>query len=126
MQGQQYVRSQFDHCIYFKKSSNGSLIYLLLNVDDMLIASKGKIEVERIKHQLSKEFEMKESGKARKILGMEIRLDKPVGKIWLSQRAYLQKVLKKFKVDDSTKPVSTALAPHFKISAKLCPKRNEE
>ena len=38
----------------------------------MLIASKGKIEVERMKHQLSKEFEMKELGEAHKILGMDI------------------------------------------------------
>ena len=35
-------------------------------------------------------------------------------------------MLKKFGVDGSTKPVSTPLAPHFKISAKLCPKSNEE
>jgi len=92
----------------------------------MLIASKSKIEVERMKLQLSKEFEMKELGEACKILGMEIHQDKLIGKVWLSLRAYLQKELKKFRVDGSTKPVSTSLAPHFKISAKLCSKSNEE
>ena len=55
---------------------------MLLYVDDELIASKRKIEVERTKHQLSKEFEM-ELSEARKILGMEIRRDKFAGKVWL-------------------------------------------
>lgn len=35
-----YLRSEYDHYVYFKKLWNGSFIYLLLYVDDMLIASK--------------------------------------------------------------------------------------
>jgi len=50
----------------------------------MLITSKSKVEVEQMKHQLSKEFEM-ELGEACKILGMEFRRDKLAGKISLSQ-----------------------------------------
>ena len=68
---------------------------------------------------------MMDLGDSCKILGMEIRRDKLARKVWLSLRAYLQRVLKKFRVDGST-PMSTPLAPYFKISAKLCPKSNEE
>jgi len=41
-------------------------------VDDMLIASKSKVEIDRLKAQLRTEFKMKDFGEAKKILGMEI------------------------------------------------------
>ncbi|GJX64372.1 copia LTR rider [Tanacetum coccineum] len=46
----------------------GMYIYLLLYVDDMLIACKSKFEIEYTKGLLRKEFDMKELGPARKIL----------------------------------------------------------
>ncbi|KAA3462571.1 Retrovirus-related Pol polyprotein from transposon TNT 1-94 [Gossypium australe] len=51
---------------------DGSFIYLLLYVDDMLIASKTQIEIEKLKTQFKKEFEMNDLGEEKKILGMEI------------------------------------------------------
>lgn len=35
-----YVRSEFDSCVYFKELKDGECVYLLLHVDDILIASK--------------------------------------------------------------------------------------
>ncbi|KAG8479437.1 hypothetical protein CXB51_029202 [Gossypium anomalum] len=72
MKGQRYTRSKFDHCVYFQKLQEGTFIYLLLYVDDMLIASKSKVEIEILKTQLNLEFEMKDLGEAKKILAMEI------------------------------------------------------
>ena len=42
----------------------------------MLIASRNQGEICRLKAQLSKEFEMKDLGEAKKILGMEIARDR--------------------------------------------------
>ena len=78
-----YFRSQRESCIYFRKYSDGSFIYLLLYVDDMLIAAKDMSEISKLKAQLSVEFEMKDLGAAKKILGMEIHRDKIVGKLYL-------------------------------------------
>ena len=52
------------------------MIYLLMYVDDMLIASKSKSEIQVVKAKLQKEFEMKELENARRILEMEIERDK--------------------------------------------------
>ncbi|TXG46509.1 hypothetical protein EZV62_027989 [Acer yangbiense] len=71
-----YTRSHFDHCVYFCKLQDGTFVYLLLYVDDMLIASKSKVEIDRLKAQLSSEFDMKDLGEAKKILGMEIKRDR--------------------------------------------------
>ena len=45
-------------------------MYLLLYIDDMLIASRSMEVVERLKRALLSEFEMKDLGPALKILGM--------------------------------------------------------
>uniref|UniRef100_A0A3Q7EV12 Reverse transcriptase Ty1/copia-type domain-containing protein n=1 Tax=Solanum lycopersicum TaxID=4081 RepID=A0A3Q7EV12_SOLLC len=59
----------------------------------MLIAAKKKNDIQKLKGLLSAEFEMKDLGAARKILGMEIIRDRERRKIFLSQRSYIQKVL---------------------------------
>ena len=126
MRGQNYSRSQYDHCVYFKKLQDGSLIYLLIYVDDMLIASKNVEEIEKLKKQMKNEFEMKDLGEAKKILGMEIIRDREKGLVCLNQRQYLEKLIRKFGVHDSTKPVSTPLASHFKLSSLQCSKTDKE
>jgi hypothetical protein len=122
----EYTHSQFDNCVYFRKLLDGSFIYLLLYVDDMLIASKSKVEIDRLKAQLKTEFEMKDVGEAKKILGMEIRRDRRKGTVCLTQTQYLNKILRRFGVDGKTKPISTPLAPHFKLSASMSPYTEEE
>ncbi|GJU83627.1 retrovirus-related pol polyprotein from transposon TNT 1-94 [Tanacetum coccineum] len=53
----------------------GEYIYLLLYVYDMLIACKSKVEIGSTKSLFKKEFDMKELGEAKKILGMKIVRD---------------------------------------------------
>jgi hypothetical protein len=79
-----YTRCEYDCCVYVRILEDGSYIFLLLYVDDMLIAAKCICEVNKLKSLLHKEFEMKDQGAAKKILGMEIRRDREVRKLWLS------------------------------------------
>uniref|UniRef100_A0A2N9IQA1 Reverse transcriptase Ty1/copia-type domain-containing protein n=1 Tax=Fagus sylvatica TaxID=28930 RepID=A0A2N9IQA1_FAGSY len=120
-----YTRCEYDCCVYVRILEDGSYIFLLLYVDDMLIAAKSMCEVNRLKSLLHKEFEMKDLGVAKKILGMEIRRDREARKLWLSQKNYIRKVLEKFSMLDA-KPVSTPLANHFRLSGSQCPKNEEE
>ena len=62
----------------------------------MLIAAKDKEEIRKVKTQLSKEFEIKDLGAAKKILGMEILRDRQVGQLYQSQKGYIEKVLHRF------------------------------
>jgi hypothetical protein len=68
---------------------------------------------------------MKDLGAAKKILGMEITRDRKVGLLFFSQHAYIEKVLQRFNMHDA-KPVSTPIAPHFKLSAEQCASSNED
>jgi hypothetical protein len=72
---------------------DGSFIFLLLYVDDILIVAKSIVEVNKLKVLLSREFDMKDLGATKKILGMEIRRDKDAKRLELSQAGYVKKVL---------------------------------
>ncbi|KAH9668944.1 hypothetical protein KPL70_021590 [Citrus sinensis] len=111
-----YHRSRYDSCVYFGGLDQGGVSYLLLYVDDMLIASKYKLEIERLKNLLKVEFEMKDLGNAKRILGMDIIRYRSAGTLFLSQEKYIKKVLERFEMQDC-KPVQTPLGPQFKLSA---------
>jgi hypothetical protein len=119
-----FQRSQYDSCVYLK-FVNGSPTYLLLYVDDMLIAAKSMKEIVVLKAQLSSKFDMKDLGATKKILGMVIVKDRKFGLLYLSQKSYIEKVLRRFNMQNA-KPVSTPLAPHFKLSAKQCVETNAD
>ena len=70
----------------------------LLYVDDMLIVAQDKENIRKVKVQLNKEFEMKNLGTTKKILGMEILRDRKASKLYLSQKGYIEKVLHKFNM----------------------------
>ena len=125
MQNIGFRRSSYDNCVYFKRLSDGTSMYLLLYVDDMLVAASNMIEIKKVKKQLSSEFDMKDLGAAKRILGIEIIRDRPNGKLYLSQRAFTEKVLSRFGMQKA-RPVFTPLAAHFKLSADLCPKTDKD
>jgi hypothetical protein len=87
-----FKRSKYDSCVYIKVV-DGSPIYLLLYVDDMLIAAKSRKEITTLKKLLSSEFDTKDLGAAKKILGMKITRDRKAGLLFLSQHGYIDKVL---------------------------------
>jgi len=110
-----YKRGEYDSYVYFKQSDDST--YLLLYVDDMLIAVKCKTYVQKLKAQLKKEFDMKNLGEAKKILSMEITRDIGSSRLWLSQKNYILKVLERFNMTE-VRPVTTPLADYFKLSSK--------
>ena len=98
MISQRYIKSKFDNYVYFFRLHGGSFIYLLLYIDDILIASKNIEEIEKLKTQLNQGFEMEDLGETNKILGMEITRDREGGKICLTHKQYLKKVLQCFDI----------------------------
>ncbi|KAH9744862.1 hypothetical protein KPL70_003863 [Citrus sinensis] len=110
-----YHRSRYDSCVYFGGSDQGGVAYLLLYVDDMLIASKYKSEIERLKNLLKVEFEMKDLGNAKRILGMDIIKDRSAGTLFLSQEKYIKKFLERSDIAYAVSVVSRYLSCPGKV-----------
>ena len=62
-----FIRSKFDDCNYIKKKGSTPVAYLLLYVDDMLLAGSSVAEINKVKADLMSSFEMKDMGEARKM-----------------------------------------------------------
>ena len=65
-------------------------------------------EITNLKQKLSKQFEMKELGATKQILGMRIKRDTNSRTLLLSQDKYINKVLSRFNMQNA-KVVSTPL-----------------
>jgi hypothetical protein len=79
---------------------NGIFIILVLYVDDMLVASKSMVEINKLKVQLARTFDMKDLGATKQILGIEIHKDMKHGKLWFSQQKYVEKILLRFNMNN--------------------------
>ncbi|XP_051115714.1 uncharacterized protein LOC127240907 [Andrographis paniculata] len=89
--GSKWVFKKKDGIPRGDKFADGTRIYLLLNVDDMLIAAKNMSEIHSMKLQLSSEFEMKDLGVTKKILSMDIQRDRGQRRLVLTQESYVKK-----------------------------------
>jgi hypothetical protein len=86
-----------DNCVY-TKFKNEKYIFLILYVDDILLANSDVSLLLEMKRFLSSHFEMKDLGEARFVLGIEIHRDRMKWVLGLSQKTYIEKVLKKFNM----------------------------
>ena len=83
----------------------------------MFLISDSVKEIKSLKHKLSSKFDMKDIGKAKRILGMEIMRNRISRVRSLKQSSYLEKLLSKFSMTDA-KPISILIAGHFKFSSE--------
>ena len=79
------------------------MAFLILYVDDILLIGNDIELLNSVKSYLNSRFSMKDLGEASYILGIKIYKDRSRRLIGLSQSTYLDKILKKFKMEDSKK-----------------------
>lgn len=84
-----FSKSEFDYYVYYKYNNSNRYVYLLVNMDDMLIASKNKLVIQQVKKLLDKEIEMKSLGPTKKILSIEIHKERVKKKLLLTQHTYI-------------------------------------
>jgi hypothetical protein len=92
-----FKKNEEDSCIYamFK---NEKFIFLVLYVDDILLANSDVHLLLKTKGFLSSHLDMKDLGEASYVLEIEIHRDRRKGVLGFSQKSYIEKVLKKFNM----------------------------
>jgi hypothetical protein len=88
------------------KGTGASRVYVLIHVDDALIAGS-RASVTAAKKKIAGHFDIKDMGLAKYFLGIDIIRGKD-GSIAISQAKYARDVLQKFKMEDC-KPQGTPL-----------------
>jgi hypothetical protein len=95
-----FESSDADPCL-FKQRSGSDIVFVLLYVDDMLIAAPTCEAVESVKNKLLSKFEARDMGEAGLFLGMSIVRDRMKILLWLHQGRYARDVVSRFEMADA-------------------------
>ena len=110
-----FCRLDAETCLYIYREGK-QLCYLVVYVDDLLLAATSRPFMDKVKAKLAAKFKMRDLGKATYALGIEIKRDRRKRIIKLSQRQYIKNVLDRYGMKDC-KPISTPMAVNAKITA---------
>ncbi|UYV68918.1 hypothetical protein LAZ67_6001665 [Cordylochernes scorpioides] len=101
-----FKQSIVDPCLFTKNEENHS-IYLILYVDDMLLASDSEIIIQNTVKTLEKEFEIKNLGDPTQFIGIEISRNRE-GELLLSQKSKIQELVERYNLQEA-KPTFTPM-----------------
>nr|GEV13307.1 putative reverse transcriptase domain-containing protein [Tanacetum cinerariifolium] len=97
-----FTQNPDEPCVYLK-ASGSNVAFLILYVDDILLMVNSVTILQKVKSWLCKCFSMKDLGEVAYILAIKIIRVRSKRLISLSQSAYLEKTLKKFRMENSKK-----------------------
>lgn len=110
--------------IYFKNSGRNFTI-LVLYVDDIIIASNSKDMLFETNCFLSSNFDMKDLGEASYVIGIEIHRDRGSGTHGLSQKAYINRILNKYNMQNCALTIAHVVEGD-KFGSYQCPNTEVE
>lgn len=108
-----------------RNTSGPNVMYLLLYVDDMLMANTSISKVKKIKELQGDKFKMKELGLIRNIFKDGNMQNRSSRLLLVTQTQYVHKLLKMFGMV-SAKSTSTSLASHFKLLTSCTPSTRDK
>ena len=107
------------------KVSGSKYIFLVLYVDDILLAANDSDMLVETKQLLFSHFDMKDFREASYVLGIQILRDRPSGILRLSQQTYIERILKRFNMQ-SCSYGKTLIVKGNKFSKGQCPRNDIE
>ena len=66
------IQSIANHSIFYHHTSIGKCIYLIVNVDDIVITGNDQDGIQKLKQHLFSHFQTKDLGKLKYFLGIEV------------------------------------------------------
>jgi hypothetical protein len=97
---QNFQQSENDPCLFFKKTSTGKSVYVLVYVDDLLVISDEVSEIKNVEVMLKKTVDVKDLGKVFCYLGINVEQDEN-GNFLINQQNYIKEVLLEFGLQNA-------------------------
>jgi hypothetical protein len=112
-----FMRGEVDQAVFYRRDvGKGILIIVLVHVDNCSIVATTQPLIDRFKIEIRKHVEITDLGALHWILGVEVRRIREERKILLSQRSYIDSILRCYGFDD-LKPISTPMDPNIRLTS---------
>ena len=119
-----FTQSKQDECLWMLKK-NGSYVYCLFHVDDILCVSNDVPLRDSCFKQLEKQVKIRDEGQVNMFLGLKITRHDD-GSYTMSQKHYIEQVAARFNIDTNTKPTETPCVYGNLLSPAMLPKNDDE
>jgi len=106
-------RSEADHSIFYKHTSPGKCVYLIVYVDDIVITRNDTTGISQLKEHLCRHFQTKDLESPKYFLGIEVAQLKDG--VVISQRKYALDILQETCMIDC-RPVASPMDPNQKLT----------
>jgi hypothetical protein len=121
----EFQQSKTDPCVFFKDQLNDEKFYIILYVDDLLLMTKNRKELDQVKNKLNEKYKMHDLGPAHQFLNMVITRNRKTKELHLSQPLHTDHVILKAKMENSV-PVASPFNSNHILTLDMCPASIEE
>ena len=116
-----FHKCSVDQAVFYKANKDKNEVTVVaVHVDDCTIAATNLKLIDEFKAGLRKHVEVTDLGELHWMLGVEIKRDRRAGTIHMSQRAYIDSILRRYNFDE-LKPLSMPMDPAIRLTADQAP-----
>jgi hypothetical protein len=105
----------------FIRRTNGIPVIIMIHVDDMAIMSPSRDLVDEFKRQLAEKFEIEDNGPISSFLGLKVTRNRTTRTLELSQKTYIESVVKEFLHGELVNSKPTPLEPNQRLEPNQDP-----
>jgi len=114
-----FRRCEVDQAVFYRRRGK-SLTIVVVHVDDCTIAATARVLIDEFKAKLREHVEITDLGELHWLLGIEVQRNRPARLLHLSQRSYIDAILRRFGFED-LKPVSIPMDTQVTLSTATSP-----
>ncbi len=116
-----FQQCKVDQAVFFKHCKAPRIfIVIAVHVDDCMITASSVAAVNAFKARLRKHVEVMDLSELHWMLGIEVRRDHAGGTVHLSQRSYIDSILRRYSFNN-VKPVSTPFNTQVRLTLEQAP-----
>ena len=106
-----FTQLRTDSAVFIRRS-NGIPVIILVHVDDMAVMGPSRVLIDEFKRQLAEKFEIEDNGLISSFLGLKVIQDRAARTLKLSQKIYIESIVKEFLHGELVNSKPTPLEPN--------------
>jgi ATP-binding cassette subfamily B (MDR/TAP) protein 1 len=109
-----FVSNKADHCFYTLIIDSNNYVFLLLYVDDIIVAATTEELRSKYMKLIAKTFKISYSGELREYLNIRIDHDREKRTVYMSQERYIVEMMEQFDLQPDSK-INTPMQENLKV-----------